>query len=206
MRSVLPSELTDAGFIKAHVVKDGSVNAFMTPVGTMFIHIGMLAELNDEASLASVIAHEAGHYFEHHTTEELVKYQGGETSDEAVSKFSINNELESDRHAYDWIKQSGYNIHGVKKVANLTHRIQEHQVLLTRDTSAIIETTHPKPKKRIELFNKSYQKEPDDSGKYFIIGKDKFDEFQKQVRVENLKILLEDFNMTTVSNVLLFII
>ena len=47
-------------------VKSPEVNAFMTHDGYMFINLGLLAQIENEAQLASVMSHEIIHYMEEH--------------------------------------------------------------------------------------------------------------------------------------------
>ncbi len=44
-----------------HVLDDAQVNAFALPGGYIFVTRGIMAYMNDEAELASVIGHEIGH-------------------------------------------------------------------------------------------------------------------------------------------------
>ena len=43
------------------------VNASMGPTGLMIVHTGLLARMRNEAQLASVLGHEAGHYLRRHS-------------------------------------------------------------------------------------------------------------------------------------------
>ena len=52
--------------IHFYIVKSSSVNAFTTENGIIFINVGLIAQLENEAQLAYVIAHELVHYKYHH--------------------------------------------------------------------------------------------------------------------------------------------
>ena len=45
---------------------DASLNASMLPSGMMIVNTGLLARVRNEAQLAAVLGHEAGHYFRKH--------------------------------------------------------------------------------------------------------------------------------------------
>lgn len=54
-----------------HVVEDETVNAFATPGGNIYVFAGLLAKMENEAQLATVVAHEIGHVEKGHGSERL---------------------------------------------------------------------------------------------------------------------------------------
>ena len=52
--------------LRIYVVQDASLNAAMLPSGFMIVNTGLLARVRNEAQLAAVLGHEAGHYFRKH--------------------------------------------------------------------------------------------------------------------------------------------
>lgn len=52
------------------------VNAFATPGGYIYVYTGLLKFLDNEATLASILAHEIAHCERRHTTQRLTKYYG----------------------------------------------------------------------------------------------------------------------------------
>jgi hypothetical protein len=57
--------------LRIYVMRDASLNAAMLPSGMMIVNTGLLARVRDEAQLAAVLAHEAGHYFRRHSLDLL---------------------------------------------------------------------------------------------------------------------------------------
>ena len=57
------------------VVNDPAVNAFALPGGFVYVTRGILAHLNSEAQLASVLGHEIGHITARHSAAEMSKQQ-----------------------------------------------------------------------------------------------------------------------------------
>jgi len=53
--------------LRIYVVQDASLNAAMLPSGFMIVNTGLLARVRNEAQLAAVLGHEAGHYFRRHS-------------------------------------------------------------------------------------------------------------------------------------------
>jgi predicted Zn-dependent protease len=57
------------------LIDDPVVNAFAVPGGYIYITRGIMAQLESEAQLASVIGHEIGHVTARHTAEQITKQQ-----------------------------------------------------------------------------------------------------------------------------------
>jgi predicted Zn-dependent protease len=58
-----------------HVVNDGAVNAFALPGGFIYVTRGLLAHMNSEAELATVLGHEVGHVTARHSVQQISKAQ-----------------------------------------------------------------------------------------------------------------------------------
>ena len=52
--------------LRVYLMHDSSLNAAMLPSGMMIVNTGLLARVRNEAQLAAVLGHEAGHYFRRH--------------------------------------------------------------------------------------------------------------------------------------------
>lgn len=59
--------------LQFYVLKNNSVNAFSTDQGIIFVTTGLLAQLENEAQLAFILAHEVAHYTEHHVRDGYVE-------------------------------------------------------------------------------------------------------------------------------------
>lgn len=53
--------------LRIYVMRDASLNAAMLPSGMMIVNTGLLARVRNEAQLAAVLGHEAGHYYRRHS-------------------------------------------------------------------------------------------------------------------------------------------
>jgi predicted Zn-dependent protease len=60
---------------KFRVLRDPSVNAFALPNGSVYVHTGLLAALQNDAQLAAVLAHEITHVTNRHAYEHLRNYR-----------------------------------------------------------------------------------------------------------------------------------
>jgi predicted Zn-dependent protease len=61
-RRMTPPELEEQGVpIRVKILRDPSLNAFAYPNGALYLHTGLLARVENEAQLASVLGHEMTH-------------------------------------------------------------------------------------------------------------------------------------------------
>ncbi len=58
-----------AADFRVYIVRNPDFNASMAPNGMMLVHTGLLARIKNEAQLAAVLGHEAGHYFRRHSVQ-----------------------------------------------------------------------------------------------------------------------------------------
>lgn len=69
--------------LRFYTVKSPEVNAFSTAQGMVFVNTGLVAQVENEAQLAFVLAHEIVHYYRHHAMEMLnTKHKKKDIEDE----------------------------------------------------------------------------------------------------------------------------
>ncbi|MGF1481512.1 MAG: M48 family metallopeptidase [Cyanophyceae cyanobacterium] len=107
------------------VVEDKSVNAFATMGGYVYVHTGLIEKADNEAELASVVAHEIGHIASRHAVEQMrqqaiaqgvLSAAGLDTStavqigvDLAVNRpNSRDDEFQADQLGLETLRQAGY--------------------------------------------------------------------------------------------------
>ena len=105
---VLKSFPSIANDIRFYIVKSPSVNAFTSDQGIVFINIGLIAQLENEAQLAFIISHELIHYKYKHSFESYKKklkaksdwaknrYINNESKNDILLKYSRKNEMIAD--------------------------------------------------------------------------------------------------------------
>ncbi len=105
-----------------YVTKSPDVNAHAFDKGFIFINVGLLAQLENEAQLAFVLAHEITHIVKKHSISEYVEnarldngtsnYEKGsyESRNLAKFKFSKENESEADVEGLNMLKQTAYSV------------------------------------------------------------------------------------------------
>ena len=107
--------------LRIYVVKTPEVNAYATANGIIFINLGLIAQVENEAQLAYIIAHEVIHFKNDHVLnqyieqekisrgEDLYKKTGYSEKLNALSSYSKNLELEADGDGFNqFFKKSGY--------------------------------------------------------------------------------------------------
>ncbi len=109
------------------VVKSPYVNAFTTNDGLVFVNMGLLAQLETEAQLAYILAHEIIHFKRKHVINIYLEnsditsvYKRNKYSDEEYilkkSNFSKETELEADEQGLDLFLNSNYSFKSLNKV------------------------------------------------------------------------------------------
>jgi beta-barrel assembly-enhancing protease len=107
---------------RVYALRSSAVNAFATDRGEVFVTLGLIAQLENEAQLAYIIAHELVHVEKKHSVQlilEAAKLQKKQrrnvlsrvNTDEkllALASYSKENEYEADRRGLERILQSPY--------------------------------------------------------------------------------------------------
>lgn len=106
--------------LRFYVLKSSAVNAFATNQGVIFVTIGMLAQLENEAQLAYILSHEIVHFKEKHAIEKFLEadniskgkgaYKQMTFDEKFVSKcaFSKEQEKEADEKGLKIFLASAY--------------------------------------------------------------------------------------------------
>jgi predicted Zn-dependent protease len=160
-----------------HLLSDAqSVNAFALPGGQIFITLGLLEKLSNEAELAGVLGHEMGHVIERHTAEQMAKNQLGNTmviavgaaaSDQGRSPYMIaafvnqviqlrygrHDESEADSWGIRLMEEAKFNPEALIKVMQILKA-------QSRGGGLAIFQTHPNPDLRIKDIQAYLAKHP----------------------------------------------
>lgn len=96
--------------LRFYTVQSIETNALSTQQGIIFVTIGLISQLANEAQLAYVLAHEISHFTENHVLEsyEWRKENRKNTTYKDLASYSKDHELEADRKAVDLYKKAGY--------------------------------------------------------------------------------------------------
>jgi len=102
--------------VQIHPIKSSYYNAFSTDLGYIFVNLGLVAKVRNEAELAFVLSHELVHYIYSHNllgvrnTYELEKRQGGSSYQRLLERHSYSRDLEfeADSIGYQYYLNAGY--------------------------------------------------------------------------------------------------
>jgi hypothetical protein len=198
LQKIIPEGLKKDSTIHAYIYQKGSVNAFMTPSGQFFIHIGLISRCNDEATLAAVLAHELAHYYKQHSLKSYIQSKLGNfnngiiNNDDKRNVMSVKQEVEADSLAMIWIKNSQYSLMGILKSNKMLEREEQRQLSRLENEWKPKHSTHPQSKKRVENFHKFYRKNKNLHNKLFLVNEELFFKYKKVAKQESLRCLLED--------------
>jgi predicted Zn-dependent protease len=156
------------------VVDSPVVNAFAVPGGYIYLTRGILAQLNNEAELEGVMAHELGHIAARHTVSQQSKQQigqllliGGMIASEKFAqyaqyalqgmqllflKFSRDDERQADALGVEYSSKLGYDAH---KMADFFKVLQKMSLSESAGGIPTFLSTHPDPGDRYNDVNKS---------------------------------------------------
>lgn len=166
-----------------HLLADPkTVNAFALPGGQIFITLGLLNQLETEAQLAGVLAHETGHVIERHSAEQMAKNQLGKILIVATGigaadpnhpsrakqaaavaslvnqvtqlRYSRKDELEADEWGLRLMTEAGYDPRAMLQVMDILQ-----QATPGGHTPEML-LTHPYPAHRIQEINAYLEKHP----------------------------------------------
>lgn len=154
------------------VVDSSDVNAFAMDGGYIFIHRGLIAHLRSEDELAGVIGHEIGHIVGRHLARRNLPARVGRTlgwigailtgsgevlelanlaTQELVSGYGREYELEADAYGGQFVAKAGYNPHAMIETIQV---LKDNQLFQTDVRGANqsyhgLFTSHPRNDKRL---------------------------------------------------------
>ncbi len=172
------------GKIRLELLKDPVLNAFAMPNGSIYVNIGLIAALENEAQIATVLAHEGIHFTRKHGALQRENFHSSVGFGMAVSLlgvpfigqliavssifgYSQEHELEADKLGLKRLIKAGYD-------AGEAPKTFEH-LLLEAKANKVEEpfffSTHPALQKRIDhfktLIKETTQKDPQKSGSIY---------------------------------------
>jgi predicted Zn-dependent protease len=169
-----PTEVYTKIPFRIEVIKDPRLNAFAFPNGVIYVHTGILARMENEAQLATLLAHEMTHCTHRHAVRQFRDLQNktaflatvqvttaplGGIGDlatllgtfgtlAAVTGYSREHETEADEQGFRRVVEAGYDPQETPKLfEHLKRDIEEEKI-----TEPFFFGTHPRLQERIENY------------------------------------------------------
>lgn len=198
--------------IHVYATRNPYINAFSTHDGALFFNIGLLAEAQDEAALASVMGHEIAHYLNHDPENsfynKLVLYTKKHRNDNyelSIEKAHDDREQEAiaDKQGFRMALISGYDLQSAysnfylfldldkKSDAKSTpKRGLSTASSKKKEKDLGLLTSHPETMDRIYALDSFIKENPQQGAKKFIVSQEKFEKLKALAKIESLKRLL----------------
>jgi len=153
------------------IINTNTINAFATPGGYIYVYKGLLKFVDNEATLAGILAHEIAHAERRHSTKRMTKAYGlslltsillgnnpsaleelaaNLLSGLALLKNSRDDEYEADEYSFKYLLSTKWYPGGINY---FFEKIQQQQKSKPSDFEELL-STHPLDQKRMDQINK----------------------------------------------------
>lgn len=189
-----------------YVINNKEFNAFAAPSGLIFFHSGLIATMNSEDELLSVLAHEIGHIHKRHLASRVEKGSivnlttlglalaaialggGGEATQAILATslatgqsinlhFSRQDEEEADLMAYDWMKTLHRNPEAQLHMLQTMRRITRYR--MGQVPQYLL--THPNPEARMSYVESLIDAKGEDTAAYENVDNTSFLRFKYRI-------------------------
>jgi predicted Zn-dependent protease len=114
--------------VHTFISRSSAVNAYATDNGNIWVTLGLLARIENEAQLAFILCHEAAHFIKKHSYEKVVnaseKALTGNSDELQIHDYSREKELEADSLGLILFQNLGYSNQAIPQVFDLLARCQ----------------------------------------------------------------------------------
>ena len=150
------------GKITVRIHESTQLNAFAMANGSVYVNIGMLARMENEAQLAAVLAHEGVHFVEKHSFRHRVTAKNmaafavsgvpfsSLAAISSISGFSRDDEREADAKGYERLVAAGYDPAEAHKV----FQTLADEVRTLKTDEPYFFSSHPRLTERIDEFKR----------------------------------------------------
>jgi predicted Zn-dependent protease len=197
---IAPPELVNDTLFRIIIQKEGNFNAFMTPSGLMSINVGLFDNLQDESTLAGIMAHELSHFMLHHSLRTYISYRTGEfdsflsVDEDILNRFNSKLEYQADSMAVTLLSKSPYSLKGLIQAFDLMALVDRHRNALSSGDIDFDKTTHPSSENRKERLLGYCRKYDMNKGSKFAVDAEMFYKTRKRAKQEILMCLMEEFS------------
>ena len=190
------------GTIKVRVANSPHLNAFALPNGAIYVNVGLIARLENEAQRATVLAHEGGHFILKHGYKQRQNVKNSAAVSLFVSEilamssiygYSRDLEREADMIAFEQIIKAGYD--SKEAIRAFEHLANEAKAL--NEKEPFFFSSHPKLAERIDVYKDLNKASKNAGGE---IGKERYNKNVAALRITTLE---GDLSMNRYKSVIL---
>lgn len=153
--------------VRVYLMRTPYFNASMSPNGMMQVWSGLLLRMDNEAQMATILAHETGHYLQRHSLQQMRDAKARAAAATLLSGFGIyglagqllilgtafafsrDQEREADAIGLVLMRQCGYDTREAPKVwANLLAELAANPAAADNSLDSILFATHPTSEER----------------------------------------------------------
>ena len=221
VQQILPDSLKCKKNIHVYITKDAELNAEAIHDGSIFMNIGLFADVVNEAGLAIILGHELTHYLYEDAKNDFLKSLKIYTKKNRNKNYSLrlnhakyNRVLErrADSLGFILAENAGYDLfYGIsdfkmlKEEEDIENEMNQetHLVNVSKEKNKIKDSLspslknlladHPDLSDRIDYLDKYLKSAERRKGKKdFIVDKELFQKFQQTAKIESLNIELSD--------------
>lgn len=198
-KNIAPPEVANNQMFRIRITQNGYYNAEMSSGGIMNINIGLFDNLQDEATLAGIMAHELSHYLLCHSIKGYLSYKRGDfnsifsLSDKLINRYSAKLEYQADSMAAALINQSPYALQGLVQGFDLMALVERKREALKWEKIDYNDETHPDPKLRKQKILELHSKYGNKNGNLYLVSQELFVSLKNKAKLEILDCLLRDF-------------
>ena len=205
-QKLTPADFREKGFlIEVKIIKNPLLNAFAYPNGVIYVHTGILARMENEAQLATLLGHEMTHIMHRHAVQQfrtvknmtavlatiqmasvpfgiygsIANLLGSVGVMASVTGYSRQLEAEADRGGMQLMTEAGYDPQEAPKLfVYLKSDLEKNNA-----EEPFFFGTHPRLQERINNFNNMLER--DYSGKTGVKGEERFNKPILPMLVDN---------------------
>ncbi|MCB9165787.1 MAG: M48 family metalloprotease [Flavobacteriales bacterium] len=198
--------LGTSGKVKVYLMRDASYNAFCIHDGSLFVNVGILAELPDESALAGIMGHEIAHFLRDHNRagffNKLDLYTRKNRNRNYELRIDKAHDDRAQEHEADSIgatlaRKAGYDLQGLISSFLLLLPEPTDSTAMSAAGNAVsardaLLSDHPETRDRIDFLNKWLELDPDmRGGEAELVDASAFEDLRRMARMEALQVLLE---------------
>lgn len=194
LKKILPENLKSRSNIHVYLTRSNELNAYALSEGSLYIHVGLLAEVEDEATLAYILGHELAHHLnldsELYSKMEIKRYNIFRKTIPLTEeifmmrnlKYSRKQEMAADDIGFTLAARAGYDLSTALKFMKYLGSEKND-----------LTSTHPSSTERMNALQ-NFLLNAKEKGKPFLVDEQAFNRIKRLCKYEIVNNLHNDFS------------